>query len=247
VSTTTARWLTQGLTVNLGSPGLYFSVDHVHFSALLVPLLLGDANVSWSHRQQEPHELLTYFSLLDAKTGSNQLSGDEWNLYYLDLQPHESFDKRYLVVRPIEVSRSRQPDEPQVATMLAHWHNAKAHEHWSTGAAVPGNYTDFKLEAQSGYLMTVADSKRPSVELEDCVSQQGAHLDHILMHKTEACESHGYTRQRSVGWLFSTPQPGTQPLFRCWSEAEKSHFAANSEDCDHAGKMEALLGYDLKQ
>jgi Ricin-type beta-trefoil lectin domain len=46
--------------------------------------------------------------------------------------------------------------------------------------------------------------------------------------------------------VFSTPQPGTQPLYSCYSEAEKSHFAANSEDCDHAGKRETLLGYVLK-
>jgi Ricin-type beta-trefoil lectin domain-like len=40
-------------------------------------------------------------------------------------------------------------------------------------------------------------------------------------------------------------QPGTQPLYSCYSEADKSHFAANSEDCEHAGKMETLLGYVL--
>jgi len=52
---------------------------------------------------------------------------------------------------------------------------------------------------------------------------------------------------RTAGWVFSGPQPGTQPLYRCYSEAEHSHFAANREDCDHAGKMETLLGYDLKE
>jgi hypothetical protein len=45
---------------------------------------------------------------------------------------------------------------------------------------------------------------------------------------------------RSAGWVF--PTPGAQPLYRCYSEAEKSHFAANNEDCEHAGKMETLLG-----
>jgi hypothetical protein len=32
----------------------------------------------------------------------------------------------------------------------------------------------------------------------------------------------------------------------CYSQAEKSHFASNSEDCEHAGKMETLLGYVLE-
>jgi hypothetical protein len=37
-----------------------------------------------------------------------------------------------------------------------------------------------------------------------------------------------------------------QPLYRCYSEAEKSHFVSNHEDCDRTGKMETLLGYVLK-
>jgi len=162
----------------------------------------------------------------------------------MDLQPHESFDKGYQVFRPIEISRSRKPNEPQVGVMLAHWYNAKLHDHWSTVAPVPGR--EYKLEAKSGYLMTVADPKRPSVELEDCVSQWPGHPDHILIQKG-VCGSHGYQRLRTAGWVFSSPQPGTQRLYRCYSEAEKSHFAANSESCDHAGKMETLLGYDLKE
>ena len=94
--------------------------------------------------------------------------------------------------------------------------------------------------------MTVANPK-PAVELEDCVREQDQHLNHILMPKVDACENQGYQRLRSASWVFSTPQPGTQPLYRCYSETETSHFAANSEDCDRAAKMEALLGYDLEQ
>jgi len=52
---------------------------------------------------------------------------------------------------------------------------------------------------------------------------------------------------RSVSWVFSTPQPNTRPLHRCYFEAAKAHFAANSEDCEHAGEMRALLGYDRKE
>lgn len=250
VGTAAARWLTSGEFVNLGGVtgglGVYFSTDHVNFIALPAPLIDIDPNVSWVKRLQEPHELLTYFSLLDANTGGNQLN-DHWLLAYMDLQPHESFDKRYLVFRPVEVSRSRKPGEPQVAIALAHWYNPGKHEHWSTVAAVPGNYSDFKLQAVSGYLMTAADSKLPSVELEDCIMDQGQHLDHILMQKKEACATHGYRRDRTVGWVFASPQPDSQPLYRCYSEAEKSHFAANTPDCDHLGKQEALLGYNLKE
>ena len=93
--------------------------------------------------------------------------------------------------------------------------------------------------------MTVANPK-PAVELEDCVREQDQHLNHILMPKVDACESQGYQRLRSAGWVFSTPQPGTQPLYRCYSDAEKSHFASNRDDCGQMGRREALLGYVLK-
>jgi hypothetical protein len=241
-------WPTTGETVQVtwvpGGMGLAFSQDRLNFTNLGEPLLKLDTG-RWD-RKGPPNELLAYGTLIDGETGRNQL-GDHWLLAYMYLQPNESFDKRYLVFRRIEISRSRRPDEPQVAVMLAHWYSARLHEHWSTLAPVPGNYSEYRLVAQSGYLMTVADPKRPAVELEDCVSLQGRHHDHILMAKDDACESHGYQRLRSVGFVYSAAQPNTLPLYRCYSDTEKSHFAANSEDCDRAGKMEALLGYDLKQ
>ena len=36
-------------------------------------------------------------------------------------------------------------------------------------------------------------------------------------------------------------------LYSCYSRPEKSHFAANSQDRDHSGDQEALLGYDLNE
>ena len=56
-----------------------------------------------------PYELLDYWSLLDGKTGSNQLTGNRWNVVYMDIQPNEGFDKRYLVFRQLEISFSRRP------------------------------------------------------------------------------------------------------------------------------------------
>jgi hypothetical protein len=94
--------------------------------------------------------------------------------------------------------------------------------------------------------MTVADPRRPSVELEDCESQQGQHQDHVLAPKGE-CERNGYQGQRTAGFVYAAPQPGTQPLYSCYSGSERSHFAAISQDCHHLGKQEALLGYDLKE
>jgi hypothetical protein len=47
-------------------------------------------------------------------------------------------------------------------------------------------------------------------------------------------------------FVYSTAQPSTQPLYRCHSDAEHSHFASNDENCNNMGKREALLGYILK-
>jgi hypothetical protein len=102
------------------------------------------------------------------------------------------------------------------------------------------------MVSQLGYMMTAPDSKEASTELEECVSQGSRHLDHILIQKGVR-ETQGYKRLRSAGFVYSAAQPNTQPLYRCYSDTEKSHFAANREDCNGMGKREALLGYDLKQ
>jgi hypothetical protein len=242
-----AWWNTTGETVGLnwvkGGTGLTVSADRLHFSPLLSqPLMLTEPG-DWSRKNGL--ELVSYADLIDASTGLNQL-GDHWLLAYMYLNPGENFGKRYLVFRPVDISWSRTPGEPQVGEMLTHWYNKSMHDHWATTAPVPGNWAGYGMVAQLGYMMTAPpDSKEASTELEECVSQGSGHPDHILLQKG-VCETQGYKRLRSAGFVFSTEQPNTQPLYRCYSDTEKSHFAANTEDCNGMGKREALLGYDLK-
>lgn len=99
---------------------------------------------------------------------------------------------------------------------------------------------------QLGYMKTAPDPSRPTVELEECLSKWSGHPDRILIQK-EICETQDYQRLRSAGFVYSTEQPNTQPFYRCYSEAEHSHFASNTENCNGMGNREALLGYDLKQ
>ena len=242
-----AWWATTGETIGLnwmkGGMGLIASPDRLHFAPVLSqPLMLAEPG-DWSRKNGL--ELLSYPSLIDAHTGLNQLS-DHWLLAYMYLSPGESFNKRYLIFRPVDISWSRGPGEPQVGEMLTHWYNATQHDHWATTAPVPGNYAAYKLVAQLGYTMTAPDSKEASVELEECVSQWPGHPDHILIQKG-VCETQGYRRLRSAGFIFKAAEPNAQPLYRCYSDSEKSHFAANRDDCNSMGKREALLGYDLKQ
>ena len=242
-----AYWTTTRENIGLnwvkGGMGIVASSDGLHFTAVLSqPLMLAEPG-DWSRKNGL--ELLSYPSLIDAQTGLNQVS-DHWLLAYMYLNPGEGFNKRYLIFRRVDISWSRVPGEPQVGEMLAHWYNAAQHDHWATTAPVPGNYSAYKLVAQLGYTMTAPDSKEKSIALEECVSQWPGHPDHILI-QTGVCETHGYQRLRSAGFIFSTSQPNTQPLYRCYSDTEKSHFAANRDDCNNMGKREALLGYDLKQ
>jgi hypothetical protein len=242
-----AYWTTIDVTVGLqwikGGLGLTVSPDRLNFTPVLPePVLLTEPG-DWSRKNGL--ELVSYADLIDAHTGLNQL-GDHWLMAYMYLNPGENFGKRYLVFRPVDISWSRAPGQPPVGEMLTHWYNAAQHDHWASTAPVPGNWAAYRMVGQLGYMMTAPDYKEASTELEECVSHGPGHLDHILIQKGE-CETHGYKRLRSAGFLFSAAQPNTQPLYRCYSNAEKSHFAANAEDCNGMGKREALLGYDLKQ
>ena len=130
--------------------------------------------------------------------------------------------------------------------MLAHWYDAQHHDDVSTIAPLPGNWSTYRLVEQSGYLMTAPDATRKTVALEECVSKSPGHPDHILIEKG-VCETQDYERVRAAGFVFANQEPGTQPLYRCYSDVEKSHFAANRDDCNGTGRRETLLGYDLKQ
>jgi hypothetical protein len=243
-----ARWITTGETLLLGWTTknnfvLHFSTDHANFSSVPEPLLVLDPG-SW--KRPDPSEVLAYQTLIDAKTGTNQLS-NSWLMVYMYVQPNEGFDKRYLVMRKVDVSITSSPVSPQVGVLLARWYHAKLRDRWSTTAPVPpANGSAYKLEKESGYLMTVADSAKPSVELEDCVSLSTGHPDHLLAEKG-FCESHKYQRLRTAGWVYSTPQAQTIPLYRCYNPREQSHFASNEANCEKLGEMERLLGYALSQ
>jgi hypothetical protein len=247
LGTGVARWTTTGETLLLGwthgGMGLSFSTDHTTFTPLREPLLDLDPG-KWN--RPDPSEVVAYQVVIDAKTGGNQLS-NSWMLVYTYLQPNEGFDKRYLVFRSVSVSISNTPVTPQVGVQLVRWYNANLHDRWSTTAPVPpAKNSSYKLEATSGYLMTAADPAKPSVELEDCVSQWPGHPDHLLEAKG-VCEAGHYQRLRTAGWVYSKPQEQTIPLYRCYNPQEHSHFASNSPDCENLGKMERLLGYALSQ
>lgn len=239
-----ARWMTTDQVVLTGwvpgGLGVFLSSDHTTFTPLHAPLLVVDPG-EW--KRPAPSELVFYPVILDAGTGTNQLS-NTWMLVHAYIQPNEGGDKKYLVFREVTLSTSNAPVSSQVGVLLARWRNAALHDRWSTTAPVPSNDGGYQLEATSGYLLTTAPSGYSSVELEDCVSDRPGHPDHILAKKG-FCEAHAYRRLRTAGWVFATQKPATQALYQCYNDAEHSHFSANRPDCDSVGQMETLLGYDL--
>ena len=133
-----AWWNTTNQTLSLnwvkGGMGLQGPNDHLHFTSLLAQSLMLPEPGDWSRRNGL--ELLSYHTLIDSKTGLNQL-GDRWLLTYMYLNPGENFAKRYLVFRPVDISWSREASEREVGEMLTHWYDAAHHNHWATSAPVP--------------------------------------------------------------------------------------------------------------
>jgi hypothetical protein len=242
-----ARWTATGEFAFTGwvrgGLGIFFSADHTTLTPLSEPILPFDTVPS---KSSTPTERIMYMTFLDAKTGDNQLS-NFWMLVYADWPPDAS-GKKYLLFRDVTVSVSSKPVIPQVGVLLARWYNPALHDRWSTTAAVPPvNGNGYKLETTSGYLMTVANAGgKPSVELEDCVSQRSGHSDHLLAEKG-FCAAHDYQKLRTAGWVYSSPQENSIPLYRCYNDQEHLHFASNQPDCEKLGEMERLLGYALSK
>jgi hypothetical protein len=239
-----AFWLPENKSVALtrvkGGFGLQLSSDYIHFTPLFAEPLVLQEGMDWSRK--DGRDLWSYQVLIDAMTGSNQLS-DHWLLVYMYLRPQDKFDKRSLVFQRVDMARNRKPDEPEVGVMLTDWIQLDKPYHVSTLAPVPGH---FKVNTQLGYTMTAADSKRKSVELEECVNQLPGHPDEIVMAKG-ACVKQKYQPLRSAGWVFAEQQPDTKALYQCYDAAEKSHFVSNHADCDHTSRAGYLLGYALSR
>jgi hypothetical protein len=115
-----------------------------------------------------------------------------------------------------------------------------------TAAPVLGNDTTSSLQMQLGYVMTAPPSGITSIKIEECWGNWPGHDDFILS-PDGSCTSAGYTRLRTVGWLYSSQQANSLPLYRCYNPAAQFHFASNSPSCEGLGTMEFILGYVLAQ
>ncbi len=242
-----------GLKGAKGSIGISRSSTLLHFTPILSqPLMLIEPG-DWEARKNGL-ELVAYTS-----TGSMPIRGSTssattgcWRI--CGWKPRREFrqtlsglsSRRYFLVARAQANRKLgempilhrmvQPRRPPRSLCLR--------QHQSAGQF----WAAYGMVAQLGYMMTAPDSKEASTELEECVSQGSRHLDHL--------DSKGRLRNPGLQTpaqrrdLSTLPyQPNTQPLYRHYSpDTEKSHFAANKDDCNGMGKRrKPFWGYDLKQ
>ncbi|STX29185.1 Uncharacterised protein [Legionella beliardensis] len=222
-----------------------FSSDYINFTQLLDPLLVSD-NSSWD-RQPDSTELFAYLSAT-AMQGGRVWNNGQFIMTYMYLEPGANFSSRYLVKRNVNISSVSSPNTdgsiPQVGVELSRWINplSNPNEIWTTTAATPGF---FKYLGRLGYLMTrkLTGTKAPeTVAIEECVSNWTGGVDHVIT-LDGTCTKAGYTRLRTLGWLYKDNLPNTIALYRCWSpEKYKSHFASTDINCE-GETTEFILGY----
>jgi hypothetical protein len=248
-----SRWIDKDfimlLAVPSGSSGITISLasDHVTFTALLDPLLITDNNSFV--RTPTSSELIAYVSAVGQQGGRVWSSGS-FTLTYLYLEPGADFGSRYLVSRNVIVIGdvpNPTGKDPQVGVELSRWLNSTSTtpEYWTTNAATPGA---FKYQDSLGYTMTrklTGTNVQATSLLEECVKTIGGVPDHLIS-PNGTCVPNGYTRLRTIGWLYTTEQPNTTALYSCFSPVKyKSHFASTNANCD-GETTQFILGYILK-
>ena len=215
---------------------LSLSADHVSFTDLPDPILPIDA-AEW----QRPADtgLGAYASLVNPADGTNVL-GRDFLLAYVYVPPGKDFADRYLVFQAVRLSVASAPAAARAGGAPARW---KAGPLYSTGT-LPVVDPAYRLDAVLGYLLPRAGDG--VVALEECVGGWSGHDDHLLT-VDGTCTEAGYTRLGTAGFAYTTPRPGTRPLYRCFDERAASHFASNAEDCEGLGKPEFRLGHVLDE
>jgi hypothetical protein len=258
-----ARWITYDQTFIIGpdpyntDKGIKISLasDKVTFRMLDEPLIPFDDN-SWSRTPPPPTEWMAYPALMNYTNNTNQVS-NQFLMTYSYVPPGRGFDKRFLVFRDVAVTMNASPVTPKVGLALSRWLSVDQKDYWSTTAPAVNPATtafgvSYNYDKLLGYVMTKEPSaSTPSIKLEDCVyneensaSSWPGHTDHLLTNNG-SCVSAGYKRLRTIGWIYQSAQPNTQPLYRCWNSQTMQHLVSNQADCELKGTMEYLLGYIL--
>jgi hypothetical protein len=203
------------------------------FAFLEEPLVPSDAN-EWTRPASS--ELIAYPSAVPP-TGGQRWSSSFF-LFHMYIEPEKEFEKRYLLRRKVQIEEMDAPvSGPQVFLVLKQSQDPTNDQtYWATTAYSPG-YTENYEEL--GYVLTKPPEGVESILLLDCYySEMG---DHLLKAGGQ-CSDDGYTELRIVGWLYTGPEPDTQPLYLCSVEDAQQHYVSKSKICPDGSNGE-LLGY----
>lgn len=221
---------------------LAFSDDMINFQVLREPLLPYDAQVF--NERPAPSDLYVYPIFNNDEDGSRVLHPNHFNLYYTWVPPNRGLDQRYLVVTPVQMSIEKTPQSPQVGVTLERYYNPTTHVIYTTAAPVRPEL-GYKPDAFLGYVMTAPPSTgATAIKLEECRRNVADTVDYMIS-VDGTCAREGFTRTRSVGWLFEAAGPDTTPIYSCLDQNGYEHYLSNLSDCERHGRALALLGHAL--
>jgi hypothetical protein len=219
---------------------LSLSKDKVSFVDLEEALLPIDG-AEWSRPADTG--LIAYATILNPDDGSNVV-GPSFLLSYIYVPPGEGFESRYLVHHEVSLSVEDRPQAVQAGVALTRWLDPGRNIYVTSTGPLTGDRLAYRRDRIVAYLLTRAPEGIASIKLEECSSDWPGHLDHVLAEDGN-CDAGGEVRERTAGWLFAAEEPGTVPVYRCYEEEARTHFASSAPDCEGLGIMEFVLGYGL--
>lgn len=223
-----------------GGLRLSLSPDKVAFVDLKEPLLTIDGS-DW--KRPAATDLIAYATMLNPDNGSNVLDA-HFLLSYIYVPPGKGFESRYLVHHDVSLSVADEPVAVQVGMALTRWSDTERDIYVTSTGPLTGDRLAYRRDTTVAHMLTRAPDGVASIKLAECSSDRPGHLDHLLAEDGR-CESEGYARERTAGWLYAGEQPGAVPVYRCLGEAAQTHFASSAPDCEGLGTMQFLLGYGL--
>lgn len=237
------------------------ATDPTTFTRIAEPLIYED-DAPFPHASTSS-DLVVYPSALSGSDGSRN-----WNGYFIltyTYVPNQSDTEgapdygRTLAMRNVSVSQESSPQSPQVGIALSRWYSASISQRISTVEPVPYGFVSagYTLEQpNTGYLMTVPPASGSNTVVE-CVSTaswpSAANPDHLITSYAtgsnpgnNGCDAN-YAFLRTAGYLYSSSQSNTVPVYRCSPNGSgtATHFASTQSDCEGLGTAEWLMGYAL--
>jgi hypothetical protein len=222
-----------------GGLRLSLSEDKVSFADLKDPLLPIDG-ADWNRPADTA--LMAYVSMLNPEDGSSDLDG-RFLLSYVYVPPGKGFESRYLVQHEVSLALASEPQPVQVGLALERWVSDRGTYLTSTGPLIADGAV-YAPDTIVAYMLTRPPDGADSVKIEECSGATSGRQEQVV-DLDGRCETEGYVRTRTAGWLFMEAQPGTVPVYRCLTDAPRAEFASRSPDCEGLGTNPHLLGYGL--